>query len=83
MLRPLPVLATFAALLTAACASSPQPETQRLTSDIVSNASQFNACASNEIPSCRTTSTRITNRYAPMTCGCLLRDELVQPPPLH
>jgi len=84
MTRPLPLLLTvLAASLSAACASAPQPETQRLTSEIVSNASQNQACASDEIPSCRTTGTRITSRYAQKTCGCLQRELLFRPPAVH
>jgi len=81
MKRPrLLVLAVLAASLSAACASSPpQPETERLASDIVNGSSQNQGCASDEIPSCRTTSTRINSRYAPKTCGCLLRETFGQP----
>jgi hypothetical protein len=79
----LPLIALLAASLSAACASGPQRETERLTSQIVNTGSQYQGCASNEIPSCRTTGTRITSRYAPKTCGCLLRDMLYQRPVAH
>jgi len=85
MKRPLPLfLAVLAAAsLSAACTSAPQRETERLTSEIVSSASQNLGCAADEIPSCRTTGTRITSRYAQKTCGCLLRETLYQGSGFH
>jgi hypothetical protein len=84
MKHPLPLLlSVLAASLSAACASGPQPETERLTSEILSRSSQNQACSSDEIPTCRTTGTRITSRYAQKTCGCMLREQLGQPPALH
>lgn len=84
MKRPLPaLLAVLAASLSVACASGPQPETERLASEIVSNSSLNQGCSSDEIPSCRTTGTRINSRYAQKICGCLQRDLLYQARPLH
>jgi hypothetical protein len=82
--RPLLLAVLAAASLSAACSSAPpQPETARLTSEIRSSASQNLACAADEIPSCRTTGTRINNRYGQKTCGCLLRESLYQGSGFH
>ena len=83
-MKPLPLLLTvLAGSLGVACASAPHPETERLTSEIVSNSLQSQACSSDEIPTCRTTATRINSRYAQKICGCLLRDALRGSPASH
>src|SRR5262245_65051421 len=65
MKRPLPLLlVALAASLSAACASTPQPATERLAAEIVNSSSQNQRCASDEIASCRTTGTRISSRFA-------------------
>jgi type IV pilus biogenesis protein CpaD/CtpE len=81
MKRPLPLLLTaLAASLCAACASAPQSDTQRLTSEIVSGSSLNRTCSTDEIPSCITTGTRIHNANAQKICGCLVRELLIQAP---